>query len=89
MQIESTTHSSSTIIDLAGLPAPVVEQVKKLIQEARQADAAQVKPTPQFISRPRPTLEESKRLLDLMATMGNGKVLPADFSRADIYDDHD
>lgn len=44
---------------------------------------------PRFISRPRPSREEFRRLLDEMAAMSSGQSLPADWSRADIYDDHD
>lgn len=44
---------------------------------------------PQFISDPRPTPQEFRRVLDEMASMGTGRALPTDFSRADVYDDHD
>lgn len=75
-------------VDLTGLPDPVVHRVIAIVQEARdrQPDAV---PTPSFISRPRPSAEDSKRLLDRMASRSSGQALPADFSRADLYDDHD
>jgi predicted DNA-binding antitoxin AbrB/MazE fold protein len=50
-----------------------------------------VSPTvqPAFISDPNPSPEEFRRILDAMAGRPGGKPLPPDFSRADIYDDHD
>ena len=44
---------------------------------------------PVFIFDPNPSPEEFRRLLDAMASRPTGKVLPPDFSREDIYDDHD
>jgi hypothetical protein len=44
---------------------------------------------PKFISRPTLTADEVETLLDQLSAGPPGKVLPADFSRADIYDDHD
>jgi predicted DNA-binding antitoxin AbrB/MazE fold protein len=44
---------------------------------------------PVFISDPNPSPEEFRRILDEMAALPPTKVLPPDFSRADIYDDHD
>ncbi len=44
---------------------------------------------PLFISRPQLTDAEFQAKLDELASMGTGKVLPADFSRVDVYDDHD
>jgi hypothetical protein len=90
-------HSPRTnTVDLTGLPEPVVEQVQRIVQEAREqqvdtlkVSAAIPRKTPTYISDPNPTPEEFMRILDEMATMGNGVILPADFSRADIYDDHD
>jgi hypothetical protein len=45
--------------------------------------------SPKFISRPKIMAEEFEKLLDLLSAGPSGKVLPPDFSRADIYDDHD
>jgi predicted DNA-binding antitoxin AbrB/MazE fold protein len=42
-----------------------------------------------FLSHPNPSPEEFRRILDEMASFPPGKVLPPDFSRDDIYDDHD
>jgi len=44
---------------------------------------------PRYISDPRPTQAEFERLLGDLAAGPPLPVLPADFSRADIYDDHD
>jgi hypothetical protein len=44
---------------------------------------------PRYISDPRPSQAEFERLLGDLATGPSLPVLPADFSRADIYDDHD
>jgi hypothetical protein len=44
---------------------------------------------PRYISDPRPTPAEFERLLGDLAAGPALPVLPADFSRADIYDDHD
>jgi hypothetical protein len=44
---------------------------------------------PRYISDPRPTPAEFERLLSDLAAGPKLPVLPADFSRADIYDDHD
>lgn len=44
---------------------------------------------PVFISNPQPSPEEFRRILDALASVPTGKVLPPDFSREDIYDDHD
>ena len=44
---------------------------------------------PMFISDPRLTLDEFRDKLREMAAMSTGQTLPADWSRADLYDDHD
>jgi hypothetical protein len=44
---------------------------------------------PRYISRPTPTTSELERLLHDLATGPSLPVLPRDFSRADLYDDHD
>jgi hypothetical protein len=88
------------ILDLTGLPESVVQEVKRLVQEAREKQAAgtarangapiaqgQNVPTP--IARPQLSAEELDRLIDELSSGPPGKVLPADFTRADVYDDHD
>lgn len=66
-----------------------VEFEPRVVDPGRPTPPNQGGPTPMFISRPNPSPEELERLLDEMAAMGSGQVLPADWSRADIYDDHD
>ncbi len=44
---------------------------------------------PMFISRSKVTPDELDELLDQLSAGPTGKVHPPDFSRADIYDDHD
>jgi hypothetical protein len=44
---------------------------------------------PKFISRPKLSADEVEHLLDELASGSPGEVLPPDFCRADIYDDHD
>lgn len=51
--------------------------------------AKQSEELPKFISRPKITADELENLLDEFSAGQSGKVLPPDFSRADIYDDHD
>ncbi|MFO0847117.1 MAG: antitoxin family protein [Gemmataceae bacterium] len=46
-------------------------------------------PFPRFISDPDPSPDETRRLLDQMASRSTGQALPADWSRADLDDDHD
>lgn len=42
-----------------------------------------------FVSDPQLTFTEFEAILDRMAARPGGHSLPDDFSRADIYDDHD
>ena len=51
--------------------------------------ANQSEELPKFISRPKISPDELENLLDQFSAGPSGKVLPPDFSRADIYDDHD
>lgn len=44
---------------------------------------------PKFVSRPKITAEEMENLLDVLSAGPSGRILPPEFSRADIYDDHD
>jgi hypothetical protein len=90
-------------VDLTGLPEPVVRGIRQLVQALKEGHSGEVAPAtsgyeceplterfaPLFISRPNPSPEEMERLLDEMSSVSTWKVLPPDFSRADIYDDHD
>jgi hypothetical protein len=87
------SNPSPVFLDLTGLPGPVVERVRTIVADARAelpATQDESAPVPQFVSRP-PKLsrQDMKALLDEMASMSSGQSLPIDFSRADIYDDHD
>jgi hypothetical protein len=81
------------IVDLTGLPEPVVERVHRIVREAREvvgepSPAQQL--TPVFdVPPPTLSLEEKRRALDEMAAMSSGQSLPLDWSRADLYEDHD
>jgi hypothetical protein len=91
-------------VDLTGLPEPVVRVVQQLVEALREqhtgesvsltASESQQRPLPERFtsllnSRPSPSAEELEVLLDELSSEPTGKVLPPDFSRADIYDDHD
>lgn len=77
------------VVDLTGLPEPFIEQVHRLVNDARAGQAEPV-PSPQFAHVPPPlTDEEFSALLDEMASLGSGQSLPLDWSRADLYEDHD
>ena len=75
------------LLDLTGLPEPLVRMVVEVVSAAREGRPSDVVIVPKFISRPRPTLEESRRNLAAMAAMSSGQSLPIDFSSADAYDD--
>lgn len=84
------------VVDLTGLPEPVVEQVHRIVREARghqngaQGGTPPPEPFPKYVSCPPPmTAEEFRALLDHMASLSSGQSLPPDWSRADLYDDHD
>lgn len=91
-------------VDLTGLPEPVIRGIRQLVQALKEEhtgegadpvtseaerEAVAERFAPLFISRATPSPEELERLLDESSSASTGKVLPPDFSRADIYDDHD
>jgi hypothetical protein len=100
---KSHSPSEDQSVDLAGLPDTVVWTIQQLVRALRveypvsitgpssseTPEIAGNGPVPQFITRPHVTPEEMERLLDELASESSGKALPPDFSRADIYDDHD
>ena len=83
------------MVDLTGLPEPVVVQVHRLVNDARAIGAGNAPPlpvpeAPRYVHVPPPlTDEEFDELLDHMASLSSGQSLPADWSRADLYEDHD
>lgn len=95
MTTDVATSPLRRVVDLTGLPEPVVEQVHRIVREARGIGSGAGLPlpvpeTPMFVSvPPKLTQEEFRSLLDHMASLGSGQSLPADWSRADLYDDHD
>lgn len=95
---------ANLMVDLTGLPEPVVRGIRELVQALKEEHIGmETAPAtfgeeqaplaerfgPLFISRPTPSAEELERLLDELSSVSTGNVLPLDFSRADIYDDHD
>ena len=91
-------------VDLTGLPERVTQSVRQLVTALREEHAGHgtVPPpaegseaarqefsVPLLISRPRISVEEFEQVLDELSSGLPGKVLPPDFSRSDIYDDHD
>ena len=62
--------------------------IESLVEEL-VVDAATVPRRPRFISEPKLTDEEFQKVLDEIAAGPRGVPLPPDFSREDIYYDHD
>ena len=77
------------MLDLTGLPEPLVRMVVEVVQAAREGRTSEVEIFPKFVPRPKRTPEEFRQALDRMGAMSTGQSLPLDFSTADIYDDHD
>jgi len=77
------------MLDLTGLPEPLVRQVVEVVAAAREGRPSDVVIFPKFVPRPKLTSEEFRQLLNKMQSMSSGQSLPLDFSTADIYDDHD
>jgi hypothetical protein len=74
-------------IDVTGLPGPVVQDLERLVATLRQSALPEMTPADQS---PPLSDEEFERLLDeLSEGLPPEAVLPPDFSRADIYFDHD
>ena len=80
-----------TTLDLTGLPAEVVKQVVEIAAAAREGRPSKYISTDAYVvKRPKLTHEEFLGQLAKMAAMGaNDPPLPEDWSRADLYDDHD
>jgi hypothetical protein len=75
-------------IDVSGLSPDAVRAVESFVAHLRSV-GRHPSSWPRFISDPRPTDEEFDRLLKELASGPPVPTLPADWSRADIYDDHD
>lgn len=91
MATNSPNFLPNTAIDLAGLPEPVAQGIRQLVMvlKEKRIPGPGEQSSEQFITRPNPSPEELDQLLDELSSVSTGKVLPADFSRADIYDEHD
>ena len=79
--------ATSQTVDLTGLPEPVAQGIRQLVRALHDRQGGTEIETPAL--RPRTSPEEMERLLDELAAGQTGRVLPPNFSRADIYDDHD
>jgi hypothetical protein len=74
-------------IDVSGLPLAVVEDIRRLVATLRENVPAS---TPHSDPSPDITAEDFERILDeFSADLPTLPSLPANFSRADIYGDHD
>jgi hypothetical protein len=62
---------------------------RAVVNGTTEVTGAESKQEPRYISDPNPTGSEVERLLRQLAAGSPLPILPADFSRADIYDDHD
>ncbi|MBX9582582.1 MAG: hypothetical protein K2X87_19930 [Gemmataceae bacterium] len=82
-------HKKPLTVDLTGLPEKVVHRVLQLVQDARDSQAHAEPDFPLFVSRADTQPEELEKGLAAMAAMGTGQTLPLDWSRDDLYDDHD
>ena len=88
MAIELTQPPASAI-DVSGLSPDDVRAVESFVTHLRSAGGKPPTTVPQFVSDPRPTDEEFDRLLKDLASGPPVPTLPADWSRADLYEDHD
>ncbi len=100
MESNILPNLANLTVDVSGLPEPVVRGIRQLVQALKEeytgmksvpatSEPEREPITPLFVSRPKPSAEDLERLLDELSSVPTGKVLPPDFSRADIYDDHD
>ena len=64
------------------------QTIESLVEEL-VVDAAAAPQRPRFISEPNLTDEEFQKVLDEIASGPRDVPLPPDFSREDIYNDHD
>ena len=67
----------------------VGQTIECLVQELVVDAVDALQRRPRFISEPKLTDEEFQKVLDGIASGPRGVPLPPDFSRQDIYNDHD
>lgn len=77
MNFDSVVHNGQVVLDLGG-SLPEGTAVRVLVTPANVDERTA-----------EPSDVEFERLLDELAAGPPGQLLPADFSRADIYADHD
>jgi hypothetical protein len=82
------THPPS-VIDLSGLSPDAVRAVESFVADLRSSGGQPPPAVPRFVSDPRLSDEEFDRHLKELASGPPVPTLPPDFSRADLYDDHD
>jgi hypothetical protein len=70
-------------------PLPAEEGTAELVIHPNSFGGTAEKPVPRFIHDPQPSYDEFVRLLEELAAGPRLPHLPPDFSREDIYDDHD
>jgi hypothetical protein len=75
-----TLDDTPAAVDVSGLPPDAVREVVSFVTRLRSAVGC---PTPQ------PTDDEFDRALRELASGSPVPTLPADWSRADLYDEHD
>ena len=76
-------------VDVTGLSPEDVRAVEAFVAHLRSAGPRPVLRFPRMVTDSRPTDEEFERMLKDLASGPPVPTLPADWSRADIYDDHD
>jgi hypothetical protein len=86
MAIEFTKPLPATI-DVSGLSPDAVEAVASFVAHLRTAE--DTVPLLRFASGPHLSDADFERLLNEFASGPSVPTLPADWSRADLYEDHD
>jgi hypothetical protein len=81
------THPSPSAIDVSGLSPDDVRAVESFVTHLRSPGPRPA--APRLVTDPPPTDEEFERALRELAAGPPVMTLPADWSRADLYDDHD
>ena len=82
------THPPPSAIDVSGLSPDAVQAVESLVTHLRVA-GGQLPTDPYFGTNQGPTDDEFDRSLRELASGPPVPTLPADWSRADLYEDHD
>lgn len=82
-------HTQPPVVDVSGLSPDAVRAVETFVAHLRSAGEQLPTADPRFVSDPRPTDDEFDRSLRDLASGPSVPTLPADWSRADLYDDHD